>query len=68
MTPPQAMPSTADDGRANAESSGARCALCGMSPPSTQDGILRQLGEAPLVITVCVDTDACVTRSRSAGR
>jgi hypothetical protein len=41
-----------------------RCALCGYQPDgSTADsGLLRALGVEPLVVMVCADQDACVTR------
>lgn len=40
---------------------GARCALCGYEPTGTTDR-LRTLGVAPLVVLVCSDQGACVTR------
>jgi hypothetical protein len=46
----------------------SRCALCGMTPAPNEDGALRELGAAPVVITVCADADGCVTRWMSGGR
>ena len=40
---------------------GARCALCGYEPTGATDR-LRTLGVAPLVVLVCSDQGACVTR------
>lgn len=39
----------------------ASCALCGFVP-SADDEPLRQLGEEPVVVMVCADRAACVSR------
>jgi hypothetical protein len=44
----------------------AGCALCGFTPESSGDQQLRLLGAQPVVITVCSDGAACVTRYASA--
>jgi hypothetical protein len=65
MKPPRAKQGAPTDER-RASANSARCALCGITPPQTESGALRQLGTAPVVITVCADADACVTRWMSA--
>lgn len=68
MRPPRAKQgASADEKAVSANSADLRCALCGMSPPQPQNGMLRQLGRAPVVIMVCSDADGCVTRWMSAG-
>lgn len=51
---PSAPVSTADTAE-------AACALCGLTA-ADDPALLRQLGEPPVVVTVCADSDACVTR------
>jgi len=63
MKPPRAeQDAPTGEGRASANATEPRCALCGMTPPHADNGGLRQLGTAPVVITVCADADGCVTR------
>jgi hypothetical protein len=61
MTPSPSGETAAAPGDAVETAAGA-CALCGLSASRGDAGVLRQLGEPPVVITVCADSDACVTR------
>jgi hypothetical protein len=45
-----------------ADATDGSCQLCGFTPSGDDTGGLRRLGEPPVVVTVCADRDACVTR------
>jgi hypothetical protein len=57
-----AAPSSSQGAGGQDDAGGPRCALCGVTPEPNETGLLRQLGSPPVVVTVCADAEACVTR------